>query len=318
MLDDKSLVISRPQFVRIGEVLIEPDKSRDWQAGGTFAPAVIKDGAVYHMVFRAFSTDRVSRLGYAKSVDGLKWDVAPEPLLEPLTDDPQEQQGMEDPRIVKLDGRFVITYTAANGVHTEAGWDWTTRIRFLVTTDFKHFERILPKLPEENNKDALLFPEKIDGKYWLVHRLMPDIWVSKSDDLVNWEDHRKVFSPVPQSWESMRIGGGAQPIETPLGWLLFYHGVNKDFAYSIGAAIVAADDPYQLLYRLPYSILSPETPYEQQGVVPQVVFATSVLEEGNEYRLYYGAADRVIAAARIDKTQLLAQLKLHPVTAQES
>lgn len=315
MLDDKSLLISRPHFVRVGNVLVGPDESMDWQAGGTFAPAVIKDGATYHMVFRAFGRDRVSRLGYAKSADGLKWEVSPEPMTLPLAGDPQETYGMEDPRIVKLDGRYVIAYTAANGVKHEEGWDWTTRIRFVATEDFKHFERIVPELTDENNKDGALFPEKIGGKYWLLHRIMPDIWVSQADDLVHWQDHRAIMKPVPESWESLRIGGGAQPIKTSLGWLLFYHGVNPDLVYSIGAAVLDLDDPYKVLYRLPYPILRPERSYEQKGAVPRVVFATSVLDDGESYRLYYGAADSVIAAAEINKQELLEELRLHPVTA---
>jgi beta-1,2-mannobiose phosphorylase / 1,2-beta-oligomannan phosphorylase len=296
----------------LNQPLLKPRTKLKWEAGGIFSPAVLKTEAGYSMYYRAFGSDRVSRIGYATSADGLKWQRHNEPLLVPH--DTSEHWGMEDPRAVSIDGLTILTYTAANGHTVPDGWEWTTRIRFATSRDGRHFARLKPKMPELNNKDGVLFPRKIAGSYWLLHRPEPDIWIARSPDLEQWADHRRILAPIAKTWQDRRIGAGPPPIETPLGWLLFYHGVSSDLTYSMSAAILDRDDPTKVLYRTIYPLLLPVTDYEVRGVVPNVIFGTSVIDEGRHFHLYYGAADRVIAAAKINKVALLDALTNYPAT----
>lgn len=266
------------------------------------------------MIFRAFGSDRISRLGYAKSNDGINWEVRPEPAVIPMPNDPQEKFGLEDPRIVKVGTQYYITYTAATGRSVNGSWVWQTRVRFLKTPDFKQFERVIPQLPDQDDKNSLIFPKKIQGYYWLAHRIMPDVWISRSKDLIHFSDHKMILSPQGRGWQAQKIGGGSQPIETPLGWLIFYHGVNPLNVYSMGAIILDVNDPYKVLYQLPYPLLRPVRNYEKQGIVREVVFGTSVIDRGEDYWLYYGAADTVIALASINKEGLLSELVRYPVS----
>ena len=309
----KDIKLTRPLFVRLSDrpmLSVRPELS--WEAGGIFAPAVVKRADGYHMLYRAFGRDRVSRLGYATSPDGLKWRRHPEPLVVP--DGQAEQYGLEDPRSVVIDGLQLTCYTAASGHQESDGWHWTTKINILSTRDNKTFVRLFPKMPPINNKDAVLFPRKIGGSYWMLHRPEPDIWISRSPDLVNWSDHQRLLTPVPDTWQDLRIGAGAPPVETPEGWLIITHGVAADRTYCMSAALLDLDDPTIVRYRLPYPLLVPGVDYELRGVVPKVVFGTALTDEGDRWRLYYGGADYDIAAAEIDKAALWEALKDYPAT----
>lgn len=300
------------RFTRInGKPLIEPDPTLGWEAGGVFSPAVIHENGKWMMLYRAFGKDKISRLGYADSEDGILWIKSKEPRVLP-DNTGIEDNGVEDPRIVKIDGRYLVTYTA----YEMADKAVQTRIRILKTTDFHEFEHLTPifqSQPHKNDKDGVLFSEKINGQYCLLHRLEPNIQFSTSKDLKNWTKYSTVLSPTKNEWESLKIGAGAPPVKTPLGWLVFYHGVSQMMIYSMGAAILDVDNPTKVLYRLPFPLLTPEFVYEQIGVVSNVVFGTSVVELVANYYLYYGAGDNVIAAALIDKNNLLKTLLQYPV-----
>jgi predicted GH43/DUF377 family glycosyl hydrolase len=300
-------------FTRInGQPLIEPDPDLDWEAGGIFSPAVIHENGNWKMIYRAFGSDMVSRLGYAESDDGVSWQKDKKPRVIP-DHTGLEYSGVEDPRIVHIDGRYLITYTA----YAKQEESVQTRIRILETTDFHKFVHITPTFHQKehkNDKDGVLFPEKIDGMYHMLHRLEPDIQLSVSHDLKYWTKFSTVLSPTTNEWESLKIGAGTPPIRTNVGWLFFYHGVSKDKEYSMGAVILDQNTPTKVLYRLPFPLLSPGFKYEEDGVVPNVVFGTSVVEMISNYYLYYGAGDDVIAAALIDKSELLRTLVQYPAT----
>lgn len=307
---------TRPVLRRLlDRPLFKPRAKLAWEAGGAFSPAVVKTDSGYIMLYRAFSRKRISSLGLATSTDGLEWRRADEPVIVPS--DESERWGVEDPRLVMLDGRLIVSYTAANGHDQADGWHWTTRIHLAVSTvkqQFHEAEKIVPQLPDLNNKDGVIFPEKIDGSYWMLHRLMPDIWISRSKDLTHWTDHCRIVEPIPETWQSMRIGAGAPPIRTELGWLVFHHGVDEDLTYSMSALVLELENPAEVRYRLPYPLLVPEASYELEGVVPNVVFGTGATDEGDTFRLYYGAADRVVAAAEINKADLFEALRAYPAS----
>jgi predicted GH43/DUF377 family glycosyl hydrolase len=162
------------------------------------------------------------------------------------------------------------------------------------------------------NKDAMLFPERIGGRYCMLHRPMflptvgqpQSIWLSWSDDLINWRDHHLVLPPsLP--WESLKVGGGTPPLRTPYGWLTFYHGVegssdlDPDRQYHAGALVLDLADPSRVLYQSPRPVLSPQSVDEREGVVSNVVFPTgAVPQPGGFVDVYYGMADQAIGLAR--------------------
>lgn len=299
-------------FTRInGAPLIKPDPSLDWEAGGIFAPAVVHDNGKWRMLYRAYGKDKISRLGYAESDDGIVWKKYKRPRVVP-DKSLLESSGVEDPRIIKMVDKYLISYTA----FAETKRYVKTRIRILETYDFIKFKHITPSFMKhwrKNDKDGVLFPEKINGLYYMLHRLEPNIQFSSSSNLRRWSDAAIMLAPSAQKWESWKIGAGAPPIKTSIGWLAFYHGVSCDKKYSMGAAIFDCNAPSKVLYRLPYPVLTPEALYEREGVVPNVVFGTSAIEVGNEYRLYYGASDDAIAAAKINKDSLIKTLLKYPV-----
>lgn len=292
--------------------MLVPRPDMEWEAGGVFAPAVVQRHDGYHMLYRAFGRDHISRLGYATSPDGLAWRRHTKPVAVP--EFPDEHYGLEDPRSVVIDGVLLTCYTAASGHQEKDGWHWRTRIHFLSSRDNNTFVRIIPKLPDFNNKDATLFPRKINGSYYMLHRPIPDIWISRSEDLVNWSDHRRLLAPVEGSWQSLRIGAGPPPIETDQGWLLFTHGVAADLTYCMSAVLLDLEDPSIVKARLPYPLLVPGTSYELNGYVPRVVFGTGLTKEGDTLRLYYGGADYDIAAAEISQAAVLSALADYPAT----
>ncbi|MEI7539812.1 MAG: glycosidase [Candidatus Saccharibacteria bacterium] len=300
------------QFTRLdnGPIII-PDPSLKWEIGGVFAPAVIYENDIWKMVYRAYGDDNISRLGYAESLDGIKWQKDKTPRVIP-DNFRLECDGIEDPRIVKIDGQHLITYTAYNRKRRYAN----TKIRILKTSDFSNFKRITASFKNhwhKNDKDGVLFPEKINGAYHMLHRIEPNIQLSVSKNLKKWTRSTTVLKKTDNTWEACKIGAGAPPIKTDLGWLLFYHGVSETKEYSMGAAILKHDSPTKTLYRLPFSLIHPETDYEKHGNIPNVVFGTSAIEFGPDYRLYYGASDTTIAVASINKNALLEALKQYPV-----
>ncbi len=182
------------------------------------------------------------------------------------------------------------------------------------TKDFKTFTRVEnPFIPF--NRNAVLFPRRVNGMYKLLsrpsdsgHTPFGDIFLSESPDMVYWGKHRHVMGRGREWWESVKIGGGAAPIETTEGWLMFYHGVSSTcngFVYSMGGAVLDIDEPSRVLYRCENYLLTPEKPYEVTGFVPNVVFPCATLqdEETGRIAIYYGCADTHVGLAftRVDE-----------------
>ena len=273
--------------------LLSPKLSSSWENRFVFNPAVVYDGELFHMIYRAQGTDMVSRFGYAVSVDGIHFNRLENPVFSPATDD--ELYGVEDPRITFIDGWYYMLYTA----YSPHG----TRVSMAKTKNFMTWERFGIVLPDLDNKDAALFPEKIGGKYVMLHRIPPDLWLAFSNDLIHWGDFIKIASPRSDSWDDLKIGAGAPPIKTKHGWLLLYHGVKKKRrpVYMLGFMLLDLEDPTKVLKRSEVPVLEPELSWEKFGGVPNVVFSDAMLDMGEEYYIYYGAADTYIALAKISK-----------------
>jgi predicted GH43/DUF377 family glycosyl hydrolase len=301
------------RMVRDGENPILVPGDRWWDNQFVFNPAVVAFDGKVHMLYRAHGEDHLSRIGYAVSDDGVHFQREEHPVLEGKVDDPLERLGVEDPRATVLDDGWVyMTFTAAsvepvcapNNGHWSDETPWRVRVAMARTRDFHHWERLGVVIPQYNSKNAVLFPRKIGGRYAMLHRVAPDIWITWSDDLREWTDHTVVMRTRPDAWDTKRIGAGPPPVEVEKGWLLFYHGIAADNTYRVGAALLDRDDPCRVLARLDDWLLQPELEFEQQGWVGNVVFPTGISEQGDLYRLYYGGADKVINTCTIPRADV--------------
>ncbi len=164
-------------------------------------------------------------------------------------------------------------------------------------------------LPDMDDKDGVLFPEKIDGQYVLLHRLPPDIWLATSSDLRHWENHRVVLRTRPALWDEAKVGAGPPPIRVEGGWLLLYHGFDHHRVYRAGFALLDAKDPSVVLARSEEPALEPAEPWERKGQVDRVVFPTGMIRRGDNLLVYYGAADTNIGLAEGSVRDILASLR---------
>ena len=244
---------------------------------------------------------RVVRCGGGRTVREVT-DVAFRPQGE------VEEFGVEDPRITELNGRFYFTYVAVSR-HGPA-------TALASTSDFLTFTRHgVIFCPE--NKDVVLFPEQVGGSFVAIHRPVcgtpftrPEMWVARSPDLLHWGAH----APLALSggaWQSGRVGAGPPPVRVADGWLAIYHG-NRHPArpgevgsYYGGALLLDATDPARVLKRTAEPFMVPEAEFERDGFVPNVVFPTGVVQDGETLLVYYGAADAVTAVAEFALDELL-------------
>ncbi len=286
-----------------GNPVIEPKPEHRWEARSVFNAAVVNSNGLYHMLYRAVDPSLISSIGYAVSADGRHWMRLDAPVLAPL--EPWEERGVEDPRLTELEGTYYMVYTgySRHGV----------RVALARSTNLISWERLGIILPDENNKDAGLFPRRIGGRYALLHRRPPHIWIAYSDDLLHWDHHQILMRTRPGLWDAWRIGIAGPPIYTPDGWLLIYHGVDERRAYRLGIAVLDLEDPTRTLWRQDQPILEAYEGWELYGDVPNVVFScgqalTSPDLASADLNVYYGAADSVIGLAAMPNAELLAVL----------
>ncbi|MBP2642726.1 MAG: glycosidase related protein [Firmicutes bacterium] len=258
-----------------------------------------------------------SHLTKAVSEDGVaNWQIDGFPTMEadPLNH-PEELWGIEDPRIIWIAelGKWAIIYTA----YSRGG----PLVAMALTDDFVRFDRLGPIMPPED-KDAALFPRRINGKWALIHRPIAanyvpgaHMWLSYSDDLVNWGDRRVLmYARGGAWWDGEKIGLAAPPLETAEGWLLFYHGVKKTASgsiYRMGLALLDLEDPFKVRNRSDEWVFGPTERYEREGDVDDVVFPSGwVLDEKKGLlKMYYGTADSCIAVATASLSDLLEYIR---------
>lgn len=288
--------------------ILKPDPNHDWEAGAVFNCAAIFHNGLIHMIYRATNIssngsdgEYISHFGYAVSKDGINFNRLINPILS--NDTPQEMRGPEDPRIVKINDKFYMMYTGYGG-----RFDGDYRICLATSTNLVDWKRHGVML-DETNKDASLFPERINGQYVMFHRREKNIWLAYSDDLMNWENHQLVMTFSPEStWQNEKIGIAGPPIKTGEGWFLIYHGVSKDHKYSLGAALLDLEHPYKVLARQSDPILEPHLDWEKDGFVPNVVFSCGQVVLEDEIFVYYGGADTQIGVAKMPSWDIFSLL----------
>lgn len=272
-----------------------------------FNTAATKYKDKYLLLMRIENLAGRSVFALAWSHDGFSFTVEPNWAMTPSDQEPfktYEALGVEDPRITYMDGTYYVMYTA----YSPHG----ARLALAKTTDFEHFDRIA-LISEPNNKNGVLFPKKVGGRYVRLDRPYSSsygaIWISYSDDLVAWYDSEVVMTPRPGYWDADRIGAGCPPIELDYAWLEIYHGVKNTSAgpiYRMGAALLDLEDPSQIIARSAVPILSPREMYERVGDVGNVVFACGAIpEEDGTLKLYYGAADTYICVGTARITDIV-------------
>ncbi|MEP7052227.1 MAG: glycoside hydrolase family 130 protein [Pseudomonadota bacterium] len=271
-------------------------------------PGVDTSDARLIVVGRDTFLTSISHFRRARSKDGLHFEVEAAPIYEAA--DALEAFGVEDPRITRIDDTYWMNYTAVSSAGI------TTALAS--SRDLQSFERhgIIFSPP---NRDVTIFPERIRGRYWALHRPMPEdigrpaIWLASSPDLRAWGEHRLVASARPGMWDDLKIGGGAVPFRVQVrgrpAWLAIYHGVTASpLTYSLGALLLDGEDPGHVLGRSREPILFPEAPYELKGFFANVTFTCGLHSEGDLVRIYYGASDGVTCVADLSLQEILAGL----------
>lgn len=335
------------------EGIILEKTTRGFESLGVLNPAVFSENGVVHMFYRALSKDLFSSIGYCTLKEQIMVENRKEiPVLFPQYD--YEKNGIEDPRLVKIDDTYYMTYTAFDGINAlgalATSFDLNTwEKRGLIVPqytyeEFKHLAESKGELNEKYfrfngqyiiskknskklmvwDKNVILFPRRVHGKFYILHRIKPDIQIVAVENLselthtfwdhflLTFPDH--ILIAPKYDHEVSYVGAGCPPMETENGWLLIYHGVHdtvEGYVYSICAALLDLDDPTKELARLPYPLLMPEFEYEQHGIVNNVCFPTGTLTEGDKLYIYYGAADEHIACASLSLSGLIRELVKH-------
>ena len=246
----------------------------------------------------------ISHLRLARSKNGINFDIEETPSIQPANK--YETFGLEDPRITLIDDTYYISYVSVCPIGV------TTSL--ISTRDFKSFYRhgviFCP-----DNKDVVIFPETIEGKYYSLHRpvsnlfMKQHIWISESTDLICWGNHRNLMGPRCGYWDEVKIGAGAVPFRVEQGWLEIYHGVDLNNVYSLGALLLDSREPWKIIARSEKPILEPQADYECKGFFGNVVFSCGLLCEDNKLKIYYGAADTSICYAELSLAETIQNLR---------
>ncbi|MFA5942503.1 MAG: hypothetical protein WC798_02410 [Candidatus Paceibacterota bacterium] len=309
----------------LGNPILKPGK-HPWTAEAVLNPAAAIINGRTHLIYRAIGTDGISRLGYASSADGIVFDTLwPYPAF--VAQNPRASSngirryspvlypsggswgGCEDPRMVLLDGRVYITFNIFDG------WDFIRVAAISIAEDdlvAHRFEKwdgpYLLSQPKQVHKNWVLFPEKINGRFAILHSITPKIDIAYRDSIEDigteeplidsWVGARGSLPVREHCWDTFVRGAGPPPIKTPHGWLLFYHAVDscEPNRYKLGAMLLDLNDPTHVLHRSAAPIISPDERYENEGK-PGVVYACGATVQNGTLFIYYGGADKVVCVA---------------------
>ena len=315
-----------------GNPILEP-RGYDWESVAVFNPAATHKNGQIHLLYRAIADYQgyVAQLGHAVFDEGLNLvERSDMPCFGP--DMKLWENSIEDARLTEIDGELYMTYvvtptpTPPGGVRIRLGipnrQQAITRIALArVDKDFRNFTRLGIITPYvANERDTVLFPMRINGKYGALHRpatdwvdsdhspKLPSIWFAYLDGLGEGMSGHKLVMESREEWESYKVGAGAPPVWTERGWLLIYHGVDKGRVYRAGAALLDLEEPWKVIARTTEPILEPEEEYERIGDMPNVVFPEGALVIGEELLVFYGGADKVCCVASVPLNKLLDNL----------
>ncbi len=326
-----------------GNPILRPNPANDWENLAVFNPAAWydQDNKQVLLLYRAAEAHPEYKcyFGLAVSSDGYHFERVSDQLAFSPSEDGFDASTVQDPRMVKMGEYYYITYACR---FFPFGQFWmpqsqrykaplcppdfprvirtnATSTGLLLTKDFKTYIRAGRITdPTLDDRDVVLFPEKINGKYVLMHRPLewvgeeygtefPAIWISTSDDLLGFK-HSTLLARAKYDWECGKIGINTPPLRTPEGWLTLYHAVGSDKYYRLGALLLDLEDPTKVLHRTPDWIMQPEEEYEIDGYYRGCVFPCGkVLIDGTLF-IYYGAADKYVGVATCPLDELMEYL----------
>jgi len=323
-----------------GNPILHPIQQHAWESKAVFNPAALYLNRRLHIIYRAIGDSDVSVLGYAISKDGLNIsERLTEPIyiprdpfegVEPLQYDENQEigsyasggeghGGCEDPRLTKIGNSIYMTYVAYDGYNPPRVALTSIKVNDFLQRKWVWKKPVLISKPRVINKNACIFPEIINGKYVIFHRVFPDILVDLLDSLdfdgkSKWLDAKYCIKPRVSFWDSRKVGAGAPPIKTNEGWLFIYQAVDDLdplYHYKIGAMLLDLDDPTKVLARCKVPILEPRASYEINGWKSGVVYPCGAVTIRNRLFVYYGASDKVTCVATSDLEQFLERLLNH-------
>jgi len=289
-----------------GRPILTP-RGDGFESAGVFNPAVIRHNQRIVMLYRAQDRKGISRLGYATSTDGVTFTRDEAPVLSPEAEY-EQGGGVEDPRLVAIDGTYYLTYTAFNGKDAQ--------LALATSRDLRRWKRkgiILPANKGRWNvhwtKAGAILADRVAGKYWMFFMAdardkFDQAGIAASTDLISWEEplDRPVLPRRDGYFDSRVVEPGPPPMLTPDGVLLIYNGADDRLVYRIGWALFDRNDPTRLIARCERPIFEPQEEWERKGQVPNVVFAEGLLVEPRRWLVYYGGADRAVGVASVALT----------------
>jgi beta-1,2-mannosidase len=295
------------EWQRVSSEPIMQPQGEGFESAGSFNPAVVKRGDEFIMLYRAQDKKGTSRIGYASSSDGMHFNRRANPVLEPTTEY-ELHGGVEDPRLIKVQDTYYLTYTGYNKKDAQ--------LCLAASRDLIHWQRqgvILPAYKGRWNvgwtKSGAIVPQKIDGKYWMY--FMADaagrpnqMGVAYSSDLIHWTEplDRPVLERRPGYFDSYVVEPGPPPVMTKDGIFMVYNGADDKTVYATGWVLFDRNDPTRVLARSEKPIFVVEKEWEKSGQVPNVVFVSGMVRDGTRWLFYYGGADKyigvVVAAAK--------------------
>ena len=337
--------------------ILGPNPGLPWGRDEARNPGVVFDGSTFHLLFTA-STELLGSsggdmvLGYAQSSDGVNFECAPEPFLRPsVNPDDFDHGSVEDSRITEFEGKYYIAYAGRSfnmkkyanrerrvGPNGNMSPTWTDnfrRVGLAATTDWKKVERLGPVTSEHiSDANVALFPEKINGKYAMLHRPTPFIpwtlpliynpgciWISFADTMTccasdakempwNMQDGKDIpddhlLIKPEYEWEKLKVGGSGVPIPTDDGWLTFYHAVDRCGVYRVGLMLLDRNDPKKVIARSPQPVMEPQESYELKGQYPKCIFPCANVVVDNEIFIYYGIVDLYCGLATLNFREAL-------------
>jgi len=241
----------------------------------------------------------VSHLRIFRSFDGIHFDLENATFIFP--DNIYEEYGLEDPRITRLENSYYVTFTAvsSNGIN----------VRLMKTDDFVTFKR-MGNIFHSDNKDCVIFPEKVKGRYFALHRPSIsqfgklDIWTATSQNLSDWGNHQIMLQARIAYQESIRVGAGAVPFLTDKGWVAIYHSADGKHNYHLTAMLLDRDDPNLVRNKSLRPLVYPTETYERSGFVNNVVFTCGAIDKPDAIWIYYGACDECVAMCKLTYAEL--------------
>lgn len=318
----------------VGNPIIHPARDTYWESTATFNPTAFEHDGKVHVIYRAVGVNDMSTLGYAKSDDGYYLSGRTFKPIFMHKNNPMDfgepifyssgggwNGGAEDPRITKIDDMLHMTYTAFDGWGSVRIGLTSISLEDFLNKKWNWKKPVLISPPGEVHKNWVIFPEKINGKYAILHSLSPEIMIEYVKDLNSFDGTKFIHSihqdhPKWQLREKGMRGVGGAPIKTKYGWLIFYHAMepHEMHRYKLWAMILDLKDPTKILYRSQKPILEPDVFYENEGLKPGIIYSCGAIVKGDDLFVYYGGADMVSCVATANFKLFLKELMTTGIT----